>query len=81
MVIITGPYCITFFAQKAYLGYVQVKLGDQDKSWALHKACKTRVEILRSWTQEKKFTYNLEYKRSGENKKIMVDDCYFAWLM
>ena len=50
------------FAQKAYLGYVQVKLGDQDKSWAYYKACKTRVKTLRSWTHGKKSTYNLEYQ-------------------
>ena len=41
------------FAQKANLGYVQVKLRDRDKSWALHKAFKIRVKTLRSWTQEK----------------------------
>ena len=50
------------FAKKAYLGYVQVKLGDQDKSWAPHKAYKTCVETLRSWIQGKKFSYNLEYQ-------------------
>ena len=50
------------FVQKAYLGYYQVKLGDHDKSWAPHKACKTCVETLPPWTQEKKFIYNLEYQ-------------------
>ena len=53
---------ITPFMQKAYLGYFQVKLGDQDNSWAPHKACKTYVETLQSWTQEKKFSYNFEYQ-------------------
>ena len=33
------------FVQKAYLGYVKVKLGDQNISWAPHKACKTPVEL------------------------------------
>ena len=53
---------ITPFEQKTYLGYVQVKLKDQDKSWAPHKACKICVETLRSWAQGKKFSYNLKYQ-------------------
>ena len=37
---------ITLFVQKTYLGYFHVKLGDRDKSWAPHKACKTLVGTL-----------------------------------
>ena len=37
---------ITPFVQKAYLGYFQVKIGDQGKSWAPHKAYKAFVETL-----------------------------------
>ena len=33
--------------QKAYLSYFGVKLGDQDKPWAPHLACRSCVEHLR----------------------------------
>ncbi|QQP34707.1 Uncharacterized protein FKW44_022685 [Caligus rogercresseyi] len=32
---------ITGFVKRAYMAYFKVKLGDQDKSWAPHKVCKT----------------------------------------
>ena len=33
--------------KKAYLSYFGVKLGDQDKLWALHLACRSCVEHLK----------------------------------
>ena len=44
---------ITEFVNRAYHAYFKVKLGDQDKSWAPHKVCKSCVELLRSWTKGK----------------------------
>ena len=38
---------VTDFVKQAYLAYFEVKLGDQDKSWAPHIACKTCIEHLR----------------------------------
>ena len=35
------------FVKKAYLSYFGVKLGDQDKPWALHLAYRSCVEHLR----------------------------------
>ncbi|KAF2354924.1 hypothetical protein FHG87_014319 [Trinorchestia longiramus] len=34
---------ITGFVKRAYQAYFEVKLGDQDKSWAPHTVCKTLV--------------------------------------
>lgn len=42
---------ISDFIKRAYLAYFGIKLGDQDKSWAPHKACTICVERLRSWTK------------------------------
>ncbi|KAI6650066.1 hypothetical protein LOD99_6281 [Oopsacas minuta] len=44
---------ITYFVDRAYHAYFKVKLGDQDKSWAPHKVCKSCVELLRSWSKGK----------------------------
>ena len=51
---------ITDFLKHAYHLYFKVKLGDQDKSWAPHIACKTCSEILRAWTHGKmKFKFGI----------------------
>ncbi len=42
---------ITRFVKHAYQAYFEVKLGDQDKSWAPHTVRKTCVEYLRRWTK------------------------------
>ena len=39
------------FTKRAYKAYFGIKLGDQDKSWALHMVCKQCTETLRRWTQ------------------------------
>ena len=45
---------ISDFLKKVYLADFQVRLGDQDKYWALHQVCKPCVENLRQWTKEKR---------------------------
>ena len=53
------PNCqakITDFVKKAYRDYFGVKLGDQDKPFAPHVCCKTRVENLNDWRNGKKKT-------------------------
>ena len=47
---------ITEFVKKAYYAYFGVKLGDQDKPWVSHVACKSCVEHLREWTNRKRKT-------------------------
>ena len=63
---------ITRFAQKVYLGDVQVKLGNQDKIWAPHKAWKTCVETLKFWTQGKSSVAIWNTNNLGE-QKVMAD--------
>ena len=47
---------ITDFVKKnhPYYAYFGVKLGDQDKDWALHIVCSICMEELRQWTKDKK---------------------------
>ena len=35
------------FIKRAYDAYFGIKLGDQDKAWALHMVCKSCIEYLR----------------------------------
>ena len=68
---------ITDFVKRAYKAYFDMKLGDQDKSWAPHMVCKTCVESLRDWTNGKlklKFAV-LMVRREPKNH---FDDCYFC---
>ena len=44
---------ITNFDKQSYFAYFDVKLGDQDKTLAPHKVCKTCVENLRLWKNGK----------------------------
>ena len=72
---------ITPFVQKAYLDYFQVKLRDQGKRWAPHKACKTCIETLRSWTQGQKVHLQFEILMIWRKQKTMLMIVIFAWLM
>ena len=45
---------ITDFVKQAYSAYFNVKLGEQDKSWAPHIVCKTCIEHLQQWTKNKR---------------------------
>ena len=38
------------FTKQAYQAYFGIKLGDQDKNWAPHQACKSCTESLKNWT-------------------------------
>ena len=44
------------FVEKAYYAYFGVKVGDQNKPWAPHVACKSCVEHLREWSNGKRKT-------------------------
>jgi hypothetical protein len=39
---------VSDFVKRAYLGYFGVRLGDQDKIWALHQVCKLVQNIYDS---------------------------------
>lgn len=69
---------ITTFIKRAYLGYFKMKLGDQDKTWAPHKVCKTCVENLRCWTEGKKVQLPFGIPMVWREQRNHFDDCYFC---
>lgn len=69
---------ITEFVQKAYRAYFGMKLGDQEKSWAPHVACKTCVEGLRNWSKGLKKSLSFGIPMIWREPRNHVDDCYFC---
>ncbi|XP_061480792.1 uncharacterized protein LOC133383677 [Rhineura floridana] len=69
---------ITDFVKQAYLAYFGVKLGDQDKSWAPHKVCKTCVECLRQWKNGERKRLNFGVPMVWREPQNHHDDCYFC---
>ena len=69
---------ITAFVKKAYHCYFGVKLGDQDKAFAPHVSCKTCVESLRDWENEKGKSMPFAVPMVWREGKDHVTDCYFC---
>lgn len=69
---------INIFVKKMYLAYFKVPLGDQDKSWAPHKVCKTCVETLRSWSQGKNAKLKFGVPMAWREPTNHSDNCYFC---
>jgi hypothetical protein len=58
-----------------------VKLGDQDKSWAPHKACYVCVEDLSKWSKGKIKHSDLVSQLYGRSQNITVMIAIFAAAM
>jgi hypothetical protein len=61
-----------------YYAYFGVKLGDQDKSCAPHKACYVCVEDLRKWSKGKKKAFRFGVPMIWRESKNHCDNCYFC---
>ena len=55
-----------------------MRLGDQDKSWAHHKVCRTCVEGLRVWLKGNKKCMPFSIPMVWREPKNHHDDCYFC---
>ena len=69
---------ITDFVKKAYHAYFGIKLGDQDKSWAPHVACRSCVESLRHWTKGRRSSLVFGIPMVWREPKNHTEDCYFC---
>ena len=69
---------ITSFVKQAYETYFGIKLGDQDKSWAPHRVCRTCVESLRHWSKGKKRALPFAIPMVWREPKDHGNDCYFC---
>ena len=69
---------INTFIKRCYLKYFGCKLGDQDKPWAPHIACKTCVETLRHWINGKRNSMPFGVPMIWREPTNHTDDCYFC---
>src|ERR1044072_4348498 len=69
---------ITSFVKRAYQAYFQVKLDDQDKSWAPHTVCKTCVEYLQRWKKGTKTSLKFGIPMVWREPSDHETDCYFC---
>jgi hypothetical protein len=70
---------IDSFVKKLYSSYFQLKVGDQDKSFAPLTACNTCVEGLRYWYDGKRKAMPFAMPIQWREQKNHYDDCYFLW--
>jgi len=69
---------IDSFVKKLYFSYFQLKVGDQDKSFAPHIACNTCVEGLHYWYDGKRKAMPFAIPMQWREQKNYYDDCYFC---
>lgn len=69
---------INQFVKLAYHQYFGVKLGDQEKPFAPHICCKTCVESLRSWSNNKSSHLPFGIPMVWREGKDHITDCYFC---
>jgi len=69
---------ITNFVKNVYQEYFGIHLGDQNKSWAPHIACRSCVESLRNWKQGKRLSMPFAVLMVWREPKNHIDDCYFC---
>ena len=69
---------ITSLLRTAYFHYFDCKIGDQDKSWALHIGCKPCYNGLTAWFNGKKAAFNFAVPMIWREPRNHADDCYFC---
>ena len=66
------------FYRKAYHGYFQVKLGDQDRSRAPYVVCKTCKDHIRQWTNGTRKSLRFGIPMVWREPQNHSDGCYFC---
>ena len=69
---------ITSLLRTAYFHYFDCKIGDQDKSWALHICCKPCYNGLTAWLNGRKAAFNFAIPMVWREPRNHADDCYFC---
>ena len=54
-----------------------IKLGDQDKTWALHKVCRSCIESLRRWSNGKRKSLAFVIPMVWREPTARGNECYF----
>ncbi|GBN22004.1 hypothetical protein AVEN_175745-1 [Araneus ventricosus] len=66
------------FVRQDYFAYFKVKIGDQDRSWAIHKVCKQCVDSLRMWTKGSRDKFPFGIPMIWREPRDHSSDCYFS---
>ncbi|XP_042233503.1 uncharacterized protein LOC121873827 [Homarus americanus] len=69
---------ITPLLKRCYLAYFGCKLGDQDKPFAPHKACKSCISKLQMWSVGKLKCMPFGVPMVWREQMNHHDDCYFC---
>src|SRR6218665_1275074 len=64
--------------EKVYFVYLDVRVGDQDKSWAPHRVCSTCVDGLCMWAKGKLESFCFEVPMTWMETRNHSDDCYLC---
>jgi hypothetical protein len=69
---------VTAFVKKAYHAYLErSSVGDQDKTWAPRKACRTSIERLRQWMNGDRNSLPFGIPVVWREPSDHGNDCYF----
>ena len=71
---------VTTNIKKLYHAYFGIKLGDQDKDFAPHVACKACVSKLRMWYNKKLKNLPFGIPMVWREQQNHHDDCYFCMI-
>ena len=72
---------ITNFIKNVYYAYFGIKLGDQYKTWAPHKVCRSCVESLRRYSKGKQKSMSFGVPWCGESLKAAAMIATFVAVM
>ena len=69
---------ISDFVRKINFAYIKLKIGDQNKPWALHKVCRRCEEDFRLRFKGKKNAFRFGISMICHEQKNHTIDCYFG---
>jgi hypothetical protein len=69
---------VSKFVKQTYNAYFGCRLGDQDKTWAPHTACKPCVEHLRKWSKGESKCLPFGVPMVWREPTNHFSDCYFC---
>ena len=69
---------ISTLVKSLYSAYFGIRLGDQDKSFALHICCKACVIALRRWNEGTANCLSFDVPMVWGDGKDHTTDCYFC---
>jgi hypothetical protein len=69
---------LTPLIKRAYILYFACKVGDQDKSWAVHMSCTSCSSKLKTWMNRKGFSLPIAVPMIWRELTNYLTDSYFC---